>query len=420
MKTLLNSQKLKTALGVITAGVLMLSAGCHVSPRVMQRTHIDYNNAIHQTTSEQMLLNVVRIRYDEMPMFLQVASISTQFSVQTGIGASGTFYENVGPANQPSVLGLTGNASYTESPVVTWSLPESSEFLGKMMAPLSADQLTVLAQSGWGEERVLKIGAKKINRLRNEDFVVHEGFYTPDSFDKFNEVLSLVVQLRKDGLVDLAYGVKSSMAAGKLPIEQIDSRAIPDGIAQGVQFMTREDPKIFEPLKLSKPLFLLFSKDSDSDPRAQKLRDLLNLNPDKYSFGITDAANSGKEQLRTEGGKPTQVFDPSVKMEEIVMNCRSMMEILYFVSQDVQVPEAHLEKHWVDPGQGETDKWLKVLSSHGEPGDAWLKVKHNGYWFYIDAKDTRSREMFTLLETIFESVIGTVPGSKPLLTLPVR
>jgi hypothetical protein len=55
-----------------------------------------------------------------------------------------------------------------------------------------------------------------------------------------------------------------------------------------------------ELLKLFKPLFLRFSKQSDSDPRARHLRELLDLDPTKYSFGIVGTANSGVEQLRSE------------------------------------------------------------------------------------------------------------------------
>jgi len=58
-----------------------------------------------------------------------------------------------------------------------------------------------------------------------------------------------------------------------------------------------------EPLKLFKPLFLRFSKQSDSNPQARHLRELLDFDPTKYSFGIMDTASSGVEQLRSESGK---------------------------------------------------------------------------------------------------------------------
>jgi hypothetical protein len=44
------------------------------------------------------------------------------------------------------------------------------------------------------------------------------------------------------------------MGAGKIPLEKMNTRAIPEGLQYGLQFMTRDDPNVFEPLKLFKPL----------------------------------------------------------------------------------------------------------------------------------------------------------------------
>ena len=204
-------------------------------------------------------------------------------------------------------------------------------------------------------------------------------------------------------------------------IRQISSLLLASvGLQYGLQFMTRDDPNMFEPLKLFKPLFLRFSKRSDDDPRAKRLRDLLNLDPKKYSFGIVDTATSGVEQLRSESGKLSQVFDEEAELGEIVLNNRSMMEVLYFASAYVQVPEAQLSSGVVRTGGVVDPDWLTVRVSPDEPSDAWVKVNYRGNWFYIAATDLKSRASFGLLDALFESVVGDVPGAKPLLTLPVK
>ena len=47
-------------------------------------------------------------------------------------------------------------------------------------------------------------------------------------------------------------------------------------------------------------------------------------------------------------------------------------------------------------------------------------LKFRGYWFYIATSDLTSRASIEMLDALFESVVGNVPGRKPLLTLPVR
>jgi len=285
---------------------------------------------------------------------------------------------------------------------------------------MGADQLTALAQSGFDPARVLRVGIKKMNRLRNLEFRVEEGIFTPSTYEEFLEALKLISELTREDLIDFAYGVKSSMGAGKIPLDKLDTRAIPDGLQYGLQFMTRDDPNIFEPLKLFKPLFLRFSKRSDDDSRARRLRELLNLNPEKYSFGIVDTASSGVEQLLSESGKLSQVFNTEKPMDEIVLNNRSMMDVLYFASAYVQVPEAELSSSAARAGGRVEGEWLRVLVSAYEPSDAWLKVQYRGHWFYIDGNDLRSRVSFGLLDDLFASVVGNVPGAKPLLTIPVK
>lgn len=399
---------------LLLASLIMGLTGCGVQTKIIQHRHWELNDTIRETHIEQVLLNIVRLRYDETPYFLQVSSISTSFSAQGGVGVSGQI-----PERGPNVLGLSGSLSYAESPVVTWSLPDSRDYFGRLLAPMGADQLTALAQSGFDPTRVLRVGVKKMNRLRNLDFRVEEGIFTPPTYDEFLEALKLVSELTREGLIDFAYGVKSSMAAGKIPLDKMDVTAIPDGLQYGLQFMTREDPNVFEPLKLFKPLFLRFSKRSDADPRARRLRDLLNLNPKKYSFGIVDTASSGIEQLRSESGQPTQAFDDT-NYDEIVLNNRSMMDVLYFASAYVQMPEVELARGHVRDRSLSDRNWISILVSPERPADAWLRIEYRGYWFYIAANDLKSRTSFGLLNALFDSIVGNVPGAKPLLTLPVK
>ena len=401
---------------MLGSAVIGLNGCASYHTQLIENRHWELNDAIRETHLEQLLLNIVRLRYDETPFFLQLSSISTSFSSSVGVGASGEF-----PDGGTNVLGLNGSLSYTESPTVTWSLPDSRQYLGLLMAPMGADQLTVLAQSGWDPGLVLKVGVKKMNRLRGLEFNVNQGIYQPANYEQFLEVLRLLDELNREGLIDLAYGVKSSRVSTNIPLEQFDITVIPDALAHGVQFMPRDDPKVLEPLKLFKPLFLRFSRQSDNDPRAKRIRELLNLDADKYSFGIVDTGNSSVEQLRAESGKLTQAFDPDTEYAEIVLNNRSVMEILYFASRFVEVPETDLMQKRVsaDSQRPDTD-WFKILSSASEPTDAWLKVKYRDSWFYIAATDVQSRSSFTLLNAIFASVVGNIPGAEPLLTLPVK
>jgi len=85
------------------------------------------------------------------------------------------------------------------------------------------------------------------------------------------------------------------------------------------------------------------------------------------------------------------------------------------------VPEMDLTQKLVSAdSQRPAADWFKILNSASEPTDAWVKVKYRDSWFYIAANDVQSRASFTLLDAIFASVVGNIPGAQPLLTLPVN
>jgi hypothetical protein len=115
--------------GLVIMGLL---SGCTVGPTLYKSSFDDYNDAIRKTSDGQMLANLVRMRYLESPVFLQVASVSTNFTLNSNAGASAGI--NEGAANN---YGINVGAGFSESPTITFSLPESREYYGRLMAPLS-------------------------------------------------------------------------------------------------------------------------------------------------------------------------------------------------------------------------------------------------------------------------------------------
>ena len=400
---------------LVGIALLVLTTGCAFQAEIIQSRHWDLNETIRETSNEQLLLNLVRLRFDETPYFLQLSSITTNFSASASLGASGTFPQ--GAADD--VYGLNSGLSYSESPSVTWAIPDSREFLGRFYAPVGAHQLTLLAQSGFDLAEVFRVGVQKMNLLRNREFRIRDGEFRPDNYTDFLEALDLMEALRKEGGIDFAYALMSNYGGVTVPISQIDTRGVAQGLPYGLLYLSRE-PGMATPYQVSKPLFLRFTKESDRDPRAQRLRQLLNLRPDLYSFPITDTVDVSPEAIRAVDGKLAQVFDPDAKVEHIGLTNRSVFDILRFAAASIEVPEREVASGQVRMHGIELDEYLDVRSSKSAPGNAWLKVPYRGFWYSIPATDLNSRTSFTLLSALFASVVGEVPGAKPVLTLPVN
>ena len=67
------------------------STGCsHLGPKTVAVDRFDYSTAIGDSWKQQTLLNIVKLRYMDLPVFVDVASIVNGYSMQTGVSVNGT------------------------------------------------------------------------------------------------------------------------------------------------------------------------------------------------------------------------------------------------------------------------------------------------------------------------------------------
>ena len=400
----------KTTLVAILLFSVLLT-GCSVGPSALRRDHSRYTEALREIQDEHRLLNLVRLRYMDTPVFLQVTSINTTYNVAVNANASAADSSQAG-----SSIGAGVGGAYGETPTFTYSLPASQEFFGRMVAPLSAEQLGPLAMSGAGG--FFRLGLRRINRLEN--VISHTGWNAeePDSYAEFVEALGLMQELDRAGLIDFTYNVTTTQVSS--PFDELgEHTSIHDAYQVELLFFKNEDDKWVARAGKTVP-YLRFAASFANDPRALRLRELLNLDPQKFSFPIVDVDFAPTERIRIATDQPAAAFDPEAKFGEIVIVNRSMFEILGIASRSVQVPEQHLQAGLAAPDEDVLGDLLSIRSSESEPTNAAIAVQHKGTWFYIAANDLKSKATFLRLNALFEVTAGRVAGTDPILTIPVK
>jgi hypothetical protein len=351
-----------------------------------------------------------------------VASITTSFSIDGNIGASAAFPEGSG-----NNYGLSAGAGFSESPTISFSLPESDKYYGRLLAPLSAKQITSLYFGGFDSEAVFLTTARGVNRLKNISPAFGNTATETASFSDFKEVFALITKLRGEGLVDIELTVKQADWSSPVTID--DSNPISKVLllaavtyANANNFeLVNYDNDVWQTHRYEQQMSLRFSPSSDDSPDAQRLRKLLNLEDDRYNFPMVNAEVVNAEKPRGIYGQAPGALDPDVTWAEIGLRGRSMLEIMQVASKKVQMPEEEVARGVavVDANQGAArDTGLVIKSSKSEP-DSMLRTNYRGYWFYIDDRDLESRKQFALLNALFAVIGGTVPGANPIMTIPV-
>ena len=99
--------------------ILILFSGCsNIGSKTLPRDRFDYNTAIADSWKEQTLLNIVKLRYADMPLFVEVASVVSGYTVEGSVNLGGTISsEN---AMQGDFLSLGTTGKYTDRPTITY------------------------------------------------------------------------------------------------------------------------------------------------------------------------------------------------------------------------------------------------------------------------------------------------------------
>ena len=136
----------------------------------MPHDRIDYATAIGDSWKAQTLLNIVKLRYADMPVFLEVAQVIAGYQLQSAL--SGSFAAGnvtaglVGPFTAAGTATAAG--TYTDRPTVIYSPLTGTDFLKRLMTPIPPSSVLFMLQSGYSAERIMPIMLDSINGLNNE------------------------------------------------------------------------------------------------------------------------------------------------------------------------------------------------------------------------------------------------------------
>ena len=100
--------------------MILLITGCtHIGPQTVPRDRFDYNSAIANSWKEQTLLNIVKLRYADMPLFVEVASVVSGYTLEGSVSLGGTVSSTT--AVQGDFLSLGTSGKYTDRPTITYA-----------------------------------------------------------------------------------------------------------------------------------------------------------------------------------------------------------------------------------------------------------------------------------------------------------
>jgi len=335
-------------------------AGCNLAgPASLNNGRSAYNAVINATEDEQILSMIVRQRYDETFGMLAVSSVTASMRIGASVGG------NVGIGSDSSFEGnlvpLSAGATYEENPTISYVPLRGEQFIERMLGPVTAEQALLLSRISTQEVEVLRMLVRRANGIVNPLFS-SQSAGEGNQFDRFVEVY---VRLRERGKLDV--------------VRTAD---------QQYQLLLHD-----------------FNEDESVDVR-QLLQTLgVQVHPDD----------------RDPIALPLRFFVGEPSADAVDLETPSAMEIIQAAGLGVQVPGEHLTEGIARPAATIVSPFIIIHSSADRPTHAAVAVMHQGWWFFVDARDARSKQAFIVLRTLIGLRLDEAASGQaaPVLTLPV-
>ena len=127
--------------------------GCiNYGPISLKSERSRYNLAIQKTNDEQLLLNLVRLKYRDTPFFMEVSNVASQFRLQNKASISAQLQSMV-----EDIFNLRASTSYEESPTVSYSPLQGDKFVKNILSTVPLKTIALLFHSCWSVERIFRI-----------------------------------------------------------------------------------------------------------------------------------------------------------------------------------------------------------------------------------------------------------------------
>ena len=358
------------------AAALFVISGCAAQgAKRVPRDRFDYNAAIAQSTREQMLLNIVRSRYLEVPVFLTVSSVLTQYEYDRSAGLRAILEFGTGTTDRG-----TGEANFrfSERPTITYLPVEGQEFSAHLLSDIPADIIFAAAQAGWPIDVFMRIGIQRLGTVENMSFGELPASGYVDLKTQFAEDFKKLKRFER--VIELIFILADREV---IEVQQVEENG-----------------------KSESNLIITDTVSEDLRPLLGELRQLIGLT-NRNRFRITDRVTN-------------------LRSDELSIQTRSVMAMMEFMARGVEVPLEHLQEgrvidYGLQTGDGGVARGLipfRMRSSKSRPQNVFAAVRFNDYWYYIDHADITSKRALGLIIVLFRLQAPTPAGAAPILTLP--
>lgn len=405
----------------LAAGLLAAtSSGCRLGPRAIERNRLSYNEAVKETSEQQLLLNIVRLRYVHNPSSLAVTTIADQHEVVSSLQLT-PFFQAAGAgsvANYASRLLPGGGVSGATRPTLSYTPLDDGEFTRRLFTPITLEGVVYLVKTTWPISTVFRLWLENLNWVSNAETASGPTPSIRPEYERFLVGIRAMQRLQDRKALALVHVSQDESLSDPLDETSAATAAVA-AAKEGMQLRRHEDGGWIVTRKRSIPVLRIADLPAD-DPDLHEFRECFRIAPAARDLNITsEEVDPFYRDVEPQG------------LRQLDVETRSLLQVLYFLSHGVDVPREHIAGGVVPQSFDETGEvfdWNRVLgdlfhvhqsTGHQPPPCASVAVCHKGVWFFIDDRDRASKATFSLVMEMSRLELDRNVGTAPILTLPL-
>ncbi|MFM7108912.1 MAG: hypothetical protein ACKOZU_10005 [Planctomycetaceae bacterium] len=437
-------------LGVAFVALVGVAATGCMGSLAVRSTRLAYNQSYSMTADQEILLNIVRLRYAESPNFMDLPAITSQIeAASNGNGESTTI---------PGLGTWGGLFHLRDAPTLSYTPRTGFNVSATLFKTLSAETLLDISPGGNSEIFFLAF-VDSINGVRNAPLATSPIGKVLDSNEAYRYGIANFLELQRRGGIGLRIATLKD-SPGITEATKVTGADLVNAVGKDLVFQRAGDR--VELVHADSAVVAVIEPSELGSPEVAEITNTFNLRPGRTVYRLLSMEKNKIELDGARCGKvlpavvPTQdgvemipapaaaepvggehsaddaegPHDEVYESEtEITMNVRSGYQIMAFLSKGVDVPWKHLDSgvapsfcgldgRPADPRQL-TRGFFHVRVQKHRPWNTTLAVHYRGHWFYVAEEDAKSRAVVNLLEMILGLQLQDKTQG-PVLTLPIN
>ena len=376
----------RAALTALAAALALACAACTATPRPVVPVAEDaraYADAIARAQQEQLLLNIVRLRYNDPVAFVEIERLTTQDRIAADARLSSATALDGSPFSEI----LSGNigAQTSHQPTIVYENLRGKGYAEQLLRPLPPESVFLLSQSGWNIEQLMLCCVARIGDVDNARIAAGPRLGGVPDNARFRELAALMRRAQEDS--NLIVQVVEPPQEG------------------GLSFLRSSEATVI----------LKWWKETDAGRalaealRSQWASDVEEIGGGRYTTEISTRGNG---------------------LGDFAFRGRSIVGVLSALALTVNVPpgdealvtgdlRAEASAPCAAPAKGQalTGGYFAVQVSDDAPPNAAVKVPYRGHWFYVDDSCLAAKSTLSLLGQLYAMQAGLSNGSDTLILL---